>query len=229
MRRRLLLLTFVALATTCCGLKQKAAQMQQAQDHVDRATEEAKRFFTTISIANSETQSLWGMSDFRVFGRDEITGMIGAGQVSGAKVADSPETFEAIIPLWCEGTRLDGQAAKLRRKLSIKLFGTEDESKFEITSYEFREDMPLSFSRQLLTWMGWSFIGPFLMFAYIWFGFVGGWTKAALFITRILTLPLAGYAAHILFGTAEAVVICLLVYVIVASALVMTVTAIRKR
>jgi hypothetical protein len=133
---------------------------------VDAAT----KFFATLSAPNPapDRQSAWGMRSFEVFGRGNVTspdfiaGASGNADISWAmagspvvvKVADSPEIFAVTIPFWVKGQALDGQTIKNSRKIRIvvsrDVTGTTWE---EIQNYTFVEDTPLTFWRQMGSWL----------------------------------------------------------------------------
>jgi hypothetical protein len=84
----------------------------------------------------------------------------------------------------------------------------------QVQNHEFRDVQPLTFWRQLGTWLFWSFIGPILLgfwFASITTGETGCFRTTA----GVLALPIAGYAAYVCFGSTLAVIIGLIVYVII--------------
>jgi hypothetical protein len=88
MRRCLLIIVGLVLAT-CVS----------CQSHSYRAQGEAEKLFSEIAVPGPETQSLWGMSEFHVFGRDDLFETMAAGHSKSNQVADSPETYEVTIPI----------------------------------------------------------------------------------------------------------------------------------
>src|ERR1700682_50639 len=152
-------LLFLVLFATALGL---SCSRVKTKVHKDRATNEAEEFLTSFSTLNHEAQAHWGMKSLNVFGRDWLFSFIAAGDTDATKVSDSPETYEVIIPFWCEGQSINGEKIKLQRNFYVKVVEMEDKAGWKVVGYEFRNDQPLTLLRQLLSFFGWGLISPLL-------------------------------------------------------------------
>jgi hypothetical protein len=214
-RNMMIVLGLVALVTCLACTSQSRANME-AYKHAQEAQEEAEK----LLVSSPETQSCWDMKDFHVFGRGDLLGFdIAAGTTAEVKkIADSPETFAVTIPLWVEGHDPSGKPIKLSRTLYVEIVEGE-RSQWQAQNCEFRDDRPLTFWRQLRTWLFWSFIGPVLVAS--WFAFQGGRdfsekVGCARVGASILALPIAGYSAHVCFGSTTAVIVGIIAYIVIS-------------
>ena len=169
-----------------------------------------------LNGSSPETQEEWGMSEFKIFGRENsFEAAMAAGQPKVHRVADAPEAFEVTRPFWVEGKSLDGEPLKQSRRLWVKVYRNEGESKWQVQSYEFRDVQPLTFQHQFLTWLLWVFFGPILLFLWLW-SISGGWVGGARVIVGVLTLPMVGYVSFVCFGSVGAVIVGIIAYIVLA-------------
>ncbi len=196
-----------------------------------KASADALQQAEKLIVSTPETNILWGMQTFRVFGRGTVLGLsdMAAGQSTTQvqKISDQPAVYAVIIPAWFEGTDLNGKHIIEKRTFYVELVGTVEEGTrvWRVQNYEARDIKPLSFGQQLWTWLGWSFLGPFLL-GLIFVAWLLNWDfKAFPIIVGIVALPLTGYAAYICFGSVGAVVIGLILYIGVVSLLFLLLNA----
>ena len=148
MLRHFLLATVGLIAAT--ALISCASQGTVAtQTRTEYAKQEAEKFFAIFPVRSMETRRVWDMTDYSVFGRETVLGWgIAAGSTEVKKVADSPETYEVMIPFWVEGKRHE-EAIKLSRRLYLLLRASEGE--WWVYDYE------LDIGEKSIEKQGWTF------------------------------------------------------------------------
>jgi hypothetical protein len=214
---------FVLLTGTACT----------AQQRLESAKNAAEDLLTKISVLNSETQQKWGMTEFHIFGRINFLGAVyNQGEVK--KTSETPETYEVKIPMWAEGTSLNGEQLKLKRYLYVQVGAPDNTSTFAVQSYEFRDDQPLSFLEQFLLWSLWGLVAPNFLWSilcYLWlivvvplsFGWLRRWQSCSIYVVCIIVglvgLLFAGVVAYAFWGTAFSVVVGVIVYALVMGVL----------
>jgi hypothetical protein len=222
MRRHLLVgLGLVALAAFWMSACQSEIDKQAEASKQAAIKAEAKIFLATFSVPGPETEQIWRMKEFRIiaWGLDyavdndaEINGVVGQ------------DKYALAIPLWCKGKSLEGEPLKLRRTLHLKAVSDDKGATWRIESPEFRDDKPLTFLRQLLTWLFWTFVvlpvmfftGLLLMYTADHVGFLGGlFNFGAFFGVLVFPLLLPAVFAWAFFDSVVFTVICLLVSILV--------------
>ena len=195
----------------------------KTQFRSDSAKMEAEKFFTSFSILNHETEAYWGMKSLKVFGRDWLFSFIAAGDTNATKVSDSPETYEVIIPFWCEGQSINGDWIRLKRDFHVKVEAMEDRAGWKVADPEFRNDQPLTLLQQLRSFLGWGLISPLLALFLVqdFMSFGGGRGSLSFFILAILNLLVLAYLSSVCFGSFVPLIISFPVYIIFWIKLVM--------
>jgi len=201
------------------------------------AQKEAEKFLEEFSVPNDRTATEWGMTEFRVFGRDRWAPFgIAAGSIALGECSASYDSCEVMIPLWCKGRDLKGRNVKLKRELQLSVQLMDDAAKAQVVSHHFTNDRALTFFRQAMSWAAWSFLGPLLIFALL-LTYSGGSIffdstafRLLVGISGVIAIALSGYSAYVCFGSAAAVLVCQLTYwsVIGISSLAIAVRRVRK-
>jgi len=185
----------------------------------------ANEFFQTLVSPTQENQELWDMETFNIYGYGVIPFFeipIASPGIRINKSPDSLQVYEVVQSLWIEGVDDNGEGVKLKRKLHYMLLTSEDETQWQVLRTWYSDDQPLSTWEQAGRWAFWSFLGPLLLA----FGIVGIFVSNLLpninllgcmrIIAMVVALPLVGYASLVFFGSVEAVLIGLAIYLVIA-------------
>ncbi len=216
MIRRYLWMTIVftiLVSASACESWRKVNAEAEAQA---KARDEAMQFWAAFSQPTTDNLSKWGMRSFRIFGRSELVSLMAAGGETISKAANAADTYEVIIPFWCKGENVQGQPVKFKRELAIKVARPNANAPWQAQSHEFRNEAPLTFGRQALSWSFWSLIAPFVIFFLLMPLVIGERSfGCAVLASVVLTLPLVGHVGYVCFGSGIAVAACLAVYIII--------------
>jgi hypothetical protein len=214
MLRRLWCLSLLPLAVvmSSCGGQPLVGRGQEA-------LRSAEEFLRVNADAEARGLQLWGLKELTIFGRDAQFGLIGAGTPRVALRPDAPDTYEVIVPHWCSGTTPQGDGVKRKCKLALTMVGKP--SGFEVKEAAVVEREPLSFWRQFFAFTGWSLLGGGVIeiVGQILAAMLGkGWRVAS----AIARIPISWYLASVLFGSALAITVWVVlavlgVFVVVAT------------
>jgi hypothetical protein len=174
------------------------------------ALTKGEEVFSALSTPNPENESRWGLTDLRVFGRDTRFGVMGAGDARVAVQPDAPDSYEVTIPFWCAGKTPQGDSVKRKGEFAVRVHATAG-SGWEVVKSGFHEQESLSFWRQLLAWIGWTFLGGIIL--NLGAAILGAMTdsqKTCFTWAAVCSIVLCGYVASVLFGSALAVTVCVL-------------------
>jgi hypothetical protein len=185
----------LVLLATACSVSRKDQLRLDALAQQQAVIEEAKR--TVKSLLAPQVTKQLGLEKVRIFGPND------------PEVEDVPsptETYRSVQQFWCDGLRPDGTVARLRCRAEMQFKVTGEKTACLISPPVLRADGPLSFGRQFSTWVGVTLGCLVLVLLYtVW---LMGW-KGASVLAWIVLLPASGYAAFVCFGSAMAVVVCL--------------------
>ena len=200
LQRSVIILASLAVLVTCVA----CAERRQNIQHLNQAKVIADKYFATVSEPGPEADSVFGLSDAAVFGRHFLLS-----ESAARKDGDSWERFRVTVRFWIRGVDATGKTTRRRRQMDILVAVTENES-LEVVGVESQVDKPLTFVRQVLTWLLWSFLGPIVLAGFL----VGISERLALWAWMLSALPLQIYAAFVCFGTVLAVVLCTVFYLL---------------
>jgi hypothetical protein len=175
----------------------------------------AESDFASISPPSADAQSVWGLTDLRVFGRDSRFGVMGAGSPSISPSPDSPDTFAVSIPYWCAGKTPAGDSVRRQGAVVMFVQNVPGKSAPVVLRREFRNQEPLSFWRELGAYFGWLFV--FVLVVSIPAGILSammGGNKSPLMFASSLGVLAAGYVASVVFGSTLAIVVCVTLAII---------------
>jgi hypothetical protein len=182
------------------------------------AKEQAEKFFEGFSVPDAQTRDRWGMTDFHVFGRDRLLDCIASGNSDAKKLSDSPPAYEVVIPFWCEGDDMRGHETKLRRKF-IRVSESAG-SQWMVQSFEFRNDQELALVRQILTFVGWSFLAPLIAISLSGSYYGGNYGKWWMVMLAMSSVMVIGYIAYVCFGSLSSAIIATAAFVLLSSLLI---------
>jgi hypothetical protein len=164
-----------------------------------------------LSKETPENQQLWGMADFKIFGRQFLFN-----QNVPTESTISKTEKDVTIPVWVSGHTLNGDSEKWIRKIHITVKFENRKYTIERISLEGGKTL-LTISHQAAIWIFWSLLGPtvILFFLFLW----GAEKSISVFsawqiLVSFLAVPLAGYLAYVFLGAGWAIWIGILVYLL---------------
>ncbi|MCI0551241.1 MAG: hypothetical protein L0287_09820 [Anaerolineae bacterium] len=116
--------------------------------------EVAESYFQELSKPTPENMEIWGMSEFKVFGRGGV--IMSGGPINPPSVKmiwDNPPIYEVTIPFWLEGTTIDGKHLKTKRKIHLVVIRTQTTDGWQVDSFEFGQGVPLTMREQTGNWL----------------------------------------------------------------------------
>jgi len=166
------------------------------------AKSKAKEVFRSFSVSGNVNDAAWGLTRFRVFGRDRLFGWMGARKTEVVARTDSPDTYEVQIPFGCHGTTTSSDP--VRRKGAFSVIISTADAKPSVQKEALRPFAPLGFLREFFAYVGWGLVfGVSLALVAGFFGLFAGHTPA--FLAGFTCVPLAGYIAFVDFGSLLAI------------------------
>jgi hypothetical protein len=205
-----------------CGLVLLSLVMSlgDRQNWVSRA---AAHYFKGSLDPTPESQELWGMSEYRVFGRPGVYNYN-----TCVMTEIEPGRAEVVFPVWVAGTRLSGEQGQWIRRVHVYVsYANAYSSKyddFKLEQMSVEDVRPLTFLKQAWAWLFWSLLGPtFLWMGLVLIGDINDWEKilsedyseGAAILIGVVSIPLAGYLAHVFFGSFTAIWVGILIYVLI--------------
>lgn len=189
------------LAAVCLVLASRAT----ASPAEGAAKGAAQQFFDAYKVPSAQTASEWRITEVRIFGQMPSTVVL---------VDSSPITYRVDIPFWCSGVLEGGQAAKLKRTLSVEV--ALDGAAWRVRRHYFVGEEQLSFMEQAGRWLLSSFLTPILLFLCLRFTvflFARNATSWAAGVAGLSSFPLAGWFGYFYFGSVLAVFVALAIFV----------------
>ena len=159
------------------------------QEWVDR---DAKRILDEKSEGKRVDPEKWGMTQITMLPVYNLD----VGSSHCDPVPDHPGRFKVTLPIWCEGTDLNGQLVKRQMKAEMIMQGGI------LLDYQFVEQSRLTFFHQTVALLIYSYGLPFLLILLLIFFFsldLGDLTKGCLPVFLLLTLVMAGIAGYYCF------------------------------
>lgn len=172
----------------------------------------AYNYFKKLSQPSPENSLRMGMDEFKLFGTPIA---LPINQPSEKKIADAPRTYEITFPFWLKGINSDGQRIKTKGNVKLIVVETQQEAEWQVQSFEFGQQTPLSPIEQVGAWLFWSAFGPLLIIAELVFDLIEvlsnfpEWLAngCLLIINFSFPIVLGGYLAYVFFGSILAAII----------------------
>lgn len=194
---------YTLLAVVACLVLSSCGRSVSGRESL--AKSKAEEVFRSFSVSSNVNDAAWGLTRIRVFGRDRLFGRMGAGNTEVVTRADSPDTYEVLIPFWCRGVTAHGDS--VRRKGAFSALISIAGGKPAVQKGELQPFEPLSSWRQFFAYGGWGLLfGASLALVSRFFGLFAGHTPV--FLAGLACVPLAGYIASVEFGSLLAITVC---------------------
>ena len=177
------------------------------------ALEAAQKIFSEFQNAAAERDKVLALTDTRLFGRGQALLLLAvpAGGDEINKIADSPETYEVVMPFWSSGKNQSGQTARQKREMKLKLIAAPGGTGWKVENRSFSEAQPLNFAVQGGMWLLNALFSPLWLGGF--FGLITWSRKVMLIVVQLTALPMAGYSGYVSFGSWWAVWICLAIFI----------------
>jgi len=176
----------VLLFASSCSWK----EMRQAS----KLHKEANKYFDSEVKESTKLKSALGLVSIHTYGQDRIFNLINTMKIQKNKGTGN---FDITMPVWCNGKDAQGKTKKWRAVIAMTGSG---EGVLQHESWSVTKNIPLTFTRQFVTWIGWTAL------AAIWL--LWGMSRPVCTTIMMIMLPLNGYFAHVCFGSGLAIGIC---------------------
>jgi hypothetical protein len=183
-------------------------------DKAEWAVESAIRNLHWKSTGNSVDSEKWGMTDIKIARIYFIDRFF---LDFAVPVSDHPGWFKVTIPIWCEGTDLNGQPVKRQMKAAMIMEGVR------LVDYEFVEQSPLTFFHQAVTLLICSYavpVGLSIIHFWIWV-FPKGFIKLSFLLFTLVVAGITAYDCYFnsVWGVVLGVLVILLLDLVILGAL----------
>jgi hypothetical protein len=179
----------------------------------------AVAFYKALANPTADTEKgardSLGLSDYRLYGFPAlIYGSLGF--IYHVKPVAGTDNYEVPIKFWCEGKDANGATKKIRRTLVVRVAPNPSSSTgWSVSEFTFRDEKPLTYLRQILTWLLWIILAP-VLFSLVLGLLAGGLlgARVALTVGQLMSLPIQVYVSYLCFGTVGRAVIAIAILIV---------------
>jgi general stress protein CsbA len=197
-----------------CALLLGCSNYEEAKQRTE-IQKAARTFLDGMNASSSaEDQSTWELNQFFMFGPP----FIWLTDIETIALP-SPDAYEATAEVWYRGRTATGESISGQRKIVMSV-KQEAASNWRVINYKLGEPSPLSFWKQFVYWLWWSYGGP----CFVWFCILVpcfSWVTsehavALIFLVFLIGAVIwSGILSYYCFGSGLAVVACVPFFLIV--------------